>query len=60
MLLDIDDKEYFLELAKWGIAWAKGWLGKIKTEKEKELTPKYLNLLNEINEKIKQKSKKFG
>jgi len=60
MLPDIDDKEYFLELAKWGIEWAKGWLGRIKTEKEKELAPKYLNLLNEINEKIKQKSKKFG
>jgi len=55
MLPDIDDKEYWLELAKWGIKWAKGWLSRIQTEKEKTLTPKYLNVLNEINEKIKQK-----
>lgn len=56
MLPDIDDKEYSLELAKWGIEWVKGWLGRMKSEKEKALMPKYFNILSEINEKIKRKS----
>jgi len=60
MLPDLDGNDYFLELVKWGIEWGKGWLGRIKTEKEKTFTQKYLNLLNEINEKIRQKSEKFG
>jgi hypothetical protein len=55
MLPDIDSEEYFIELAKWGIAWIKLCLSSMKTDKEKILAPGFMNIFREINEKIIRK-----
>jgi glycosyltransferase involved in cell wall biosynthesis len=54
MLLDFDNEKYFYEFTKWIITWVEGFLLLIKTEKQKTIVPRYLNILNKIKSLINQ------
>ena len=51
MLLDADNKEYSQLLLRWLFEWARFWAGELKTEKEKALLTRYLDILKRIGEK---------
>jgi len=53
MLPDIDNKEFSRALAEWGIKALNSGLNKMKTEKEKTLFPRYLDVLKKLKEKLR-------
>jgi len=60
MLPDADlHKEYSNFLLFWCFGWAKHWVGEIKSEKEKELSLRYLEILRKIKEKIDENEEKI-
>jgi hypothetical protein len=54
VLLDFDNEKYLYELVKWMTYWANGFLSFIKTEKQKDLIPRYSNVLNKLKSLINQ------
>jgi glycosyltransferase involved in cell wall biosynthesis len=52
ILPDIDNEKYPYELAEWIIEWVMAWLNKMRSEKEKILTQRYMYILKEVKEKI--------